>query len=115
MGAFGELLIMYWGGDLDAYRGNAKAKFPKAKTPDVPLTEEELMRRKEDTIKRWRLSHARQTLNGLTDNIMYKFIDPNDINEDSFRNAYRNENTDEWIIDIMWKEYNEFLTKYVKP
>lgn len=45
MGAFGELLIEYWGGDIKSYRGERNIT-PKIKTPDQ--IEEENTERDED-------------------------------------------------------------------
>ena len=45
---------------------------------------------------------------------MYRFIDYTTITENLFKNSYKKINTEEWVIDIMWTEYNDFLTKYVK-
>lgn len=109
MGAFGELLIQYLGGDLDHYRGNDKC----SNRPDIPVTEEEKQKSHDELVKRFKLKDAREHLHRLTTNIMYKFVDHTKITEEIFRNGYKSIKTEEWVIDTMWNEYNDFLIKYV--
>ncbi len=106
MGAFGELLIQTWGGDLDRYRGN------KTKRENVVLketTEEE----KEQFRYERKISRARQRLDILTSNLMYRPQDLKNYTEESIKNGFKQLGFDVNIQNIMWSEYCSFLDKYI--
>lgn len=79
MGAFGELLIRYWGGDLDRYRGISRDRYrgntanktsPVEKNnDDYTLTEDESKRLK---IFCYNINKSKLFLDTLTSNLMYK-------------------------------------------
>lgn len=70
MGAFGELLIKSWGGDLDRYRGNYESK---SNAKDAETTEEDKARFRYE----YKISQARRRLEILTSNLIYR---PQDVN-----------------------------------
>lgn len=82
---------------------------PKTSEP----TKEEIIKREQERIDIGKINSAKHHLNLLTTNIMYKFVDYTKITEENFKNCYRKINTEEWVIDLMWDEYKEFLSKYV--
>jgi hypothetical protein len=106
MGAFGELLIKTWGGDLDRYRGNYETK---STTKAVETTEED----KERSMYNRKIDLARNRLDLLTTNIMYNPQDINDYTEESMKGGFKQLGYDENIQNIMWNEYMEFVSKYV--
>lgn len=106
MGAFGELLIKTWGGDLDRYRGDYEPKF---KTKVIETTEEDKERYRYER----KISKARERLNILTNNLMYRPQDVKNYTEDSIKSGFRQLGYDENIQNIMWSEYSEFISKYV--
>jgi len=108
MGAFGELLIKTWGGDLEHYRGN---DIKREKSTE--MTYEEQIKAREEFAKMRKLSYARDYLHRLTTNIIYKSVDYTQITEVLFRDSYKKINAENWVIDAMWSEYTEFLNKYV--
>lgn len=106
MGAFGELLIKNWGGDLDRYRGNYRSK-PIKKV--VETTDED----REKFRYELKISNARKQLDLLTTNLMYKPQYVNNYTEESIKNGFRQLGYDENIQNIMWDEYSNFISKYV--
>ena len=110
MGAFGELLIKHWGGDLDKYRGNTNQ--PKKET-EVKLTEQEIRNEKIKTRYEYKIMYARKLLDVLTNQIIYKPSIANGIDKEQFISSYQNNGYDLNISNLMWKEYNEFLKKYI--
>ena len=106
MGAFGELLIQYWGGDLDRYRGNRQTK---ATGKGVEATGAN----KENFRYEYKISKARDRLNTLTTNLMYRPQDVSDYTEKSIKGGFKQLGYDDNIQNIMWNEYNEFIHRYV--
>jgi hypothetical protein len=106
MGAFGELLIKTWGGDLDRYRGNYESK-PKTKVVETTETDKAKYRYE------YKISKARERLNILTNNLMYRPQDVKNYTEDSIKGGFRQLGFDENIQNIIWSEYSEFISKCV--
>ena len=106
MGAFGELLIKTWGGDLDRYRGNYETK---STTKVVETIEED----KERFRYEYKISNARDRLNLLTTNLMYRPQDVKNYTEESIKGGFKQLGYDENIQNIMWYEYKKFVSKYL--
>tara|TARA_R110000851_G_scaffold326865_1_gene495888 strand:+ start:646 stop:978 length:333 start_codon:yes stop_codon:yes gene_type:complete len=107
MGAFGELLIQRWGGDLDRYRGNTTQNKNIA---TKKTTEEE----KEQFRYEYKISKAKQNLDLLTSNLMYRPQDAQNYTEESIKNGFEKLGFDVNIQKIMWDEYSSFLDKYIR-
>lgn len=112
MGAFGEMLIRNWGGDLDAYRGNNNSRNNIVDVKE--LTDEEKKAEHLKFIRERQISYAKDHLRLLTNNIMYKPEICDVINEKMFKEAYRTHKFSDEISDLMWIEYNNFVDKYIK-
>ena len=109
MGAFGELLIQHWGGDLDKYRGNTN----QPKKEIVELSEQEKLNEKIKTRYEYKIKYARKLLSVLTNQIMYQPHIVNLIDKELFMFSFKQNGYDLNISNLMWKEYNEFIKKYV--
>ena len=107
MGAFGELLIQHWGGDLDKYRGNTPDK-PKTIAVETTSTEKEQLR---DVLI---LAKATRTLTQLTSSLIYRPQDAKNYTEEDIKNGFKQLGLDVNIQNIMWNEYCSFLDKYIK-
>ena len=81
MGAFGELLIQTWGGDLDKYLGNIPTNRNVA---EDETTEED----KERFRYEYKLSTARHRLDILTSNLMYEPKSIENYTEESIKNGF---------------------------
>lgn len=108
MGAFGELLIKSWGGDIDSYQGNTPHRPDVKPVEEIPEEQKEKFRYHRET------SYARNHLNRLTNKIMYDNSAADDITEAVFREGYARINTKSSIVDLLWNEYQQFLIKYIK-
>jgi hypothetical protein len=108
MGAFGELLIKTWGGDLDHYRGNDNHR---GKINDQGDTEEEKIKANDERIKQQKIDSAKFHLDRLTDSLSYRPENIKYITEQSFKASYIKIKTEDWIIDLMWVEYQKYLKK----
>jgi hypothetical protein len=108
MGAFGELLIQHWGGDLDKYHGN----HTNSKKEPQEISEQEQKNQQLKYQYNYKIQSARKMLLGLTSDIMYQSDIVNHITETSLKNGFSN--YDKNIQNLMWKEYNIFINKYVK-
>lgn len=107
MGSFGELLIKTWGGDLDKYRGNYVVQ---STTKEIETTEED----KERLRYKYKISKARHRLNLLKTNLRYRPQDVNNYTEKSVKSGFKQLGYDDNIQNIMWSEYNEFVSKIIK-
>ena len=105
MGAFGELLIQSWGGDLNSYRGNTSNS---TKTFVDKTTEEE---KKQFRYER-KIQLARDTLDLLKSKVMYEPQHIKNFTEDIIKKYFKQLGYDENIQNIMWNEYLEYLSKY---
>ena len=85
----------------------------KSKKTSEP-TEEERKKSREEFGKHMTLQYAREYLDRLIDNIRYDFIDYTEITEDKFRNYFKYLKHKDWVIDVMWEEYSDYITKYKK-
>ena len=106
MGAFGELLIKTWGGDLDRYKGNYETR---STIKVVETTEED----KERFRYEYKISKARDMLDLLTSNLMYRPKNIKNYTEQSIKDLFKQSGYDENIQNIMWNEYEEFISKYL--
>ena len=106
MGVFGELLIKTWGGDLDRYRGNYQTK----PTNEVMETTDE---DKERYRYEYKISKARDRLNLLTTSLMYRPQDVSNYTEESIKAGFKQLGYDDNIQNIMWNEYEEFVSRYM--
>ena len=106
MGAFGELLIKYWGGDLDHYRGNDQSK-----RIEIVVTSE---KDKERYRYEYKISKARDRLNLITTNLMYRPQNEINYTEESIKDGFKQLGYDDNIQNIMWNEYSDFISKYLK-
>lgn len=112
MGAFGELLIQTWGGDLDKYLGNIPTNRDlggKQESIKDETTEED----KERFRYEYKLSTARHRLDILTTNLMYEPKSIENYTEESIKNGFKQLGFDSNIQNIMWCEYCSFLDKYI--
>ncbi len=107
MGAFGELLIQTWGGDLDRYRGNT--------TQNKNITTKETTEEEKEQFRyECKISKARQRLDILTSNLMYRPQDVENYTEESIKNGFKQLGFDVNVQKIMWDEYCSFLDKYIR-
>ena len=109
MGAFGELLIKTWGGDLDKYRGNYETKFTTNTNKLVETTEEDRERFRYE----YKISQARDRLKLLTSNLMYRPQNVENYTEEIIKSGFKKLGYDTNIQNIMWDEYKKFISKYI--
>ena len=123
MGAFGEMLIQYWGGDINVYRGNKPMSNPEYKKEekkkesdeDRALREYNEKYNQNKGYKANELRFATEHLNRLTNGIMYRPKTIDDITEESFKDGFVNKlKFSSEVADIMWNKYCEFVKTYVK-
>jgi len=89
MGAFGELLIKSWGGDLRKYRGDDVVN-------DAPIeirSDEEIEKDEKELKLYFHNKRMENELHGLFDQILYGYrnvddIDPNDFRKDEHRDYF---------------------------
>ena len=110
MGEFGKMLIENFGGDIDLYEGRK----PSISKTEVKKSEEKLKKRKNEFEKLRILSHARQHLDRLTNNIMYRKEISEQINKKLFIKSYKDIGYSLEVSKVMWSEYCIFINKYVK-
>lgn len=104
MGAFGELLIKTWGGDLDKYSGN------RSQRSIDETTEEE---REQFRYER-KVGYARYALNTLTSNLMYAPKKAKNYTERIIKDWFKEMGYNTDIQNIMWNDYCSFLNKFTK-
>lgn len=109
MGAFGELLIQRWGGNLEVYRNAGSSNSNKIE-PIVETTEEDKERFRRERV----ISHARVHLDSLTSNLIYMPDEVVNFTEESVKAGFKKLGYGIGIQNIMWKEYCSFVKKYIK-
>jgi phenylalanyl-tRNA synthetase alpha subunit len=109
MGAFGELLIQHWGGDLKKYK-NPTSGYKKQVKKQVKKTELTLEEKKENE----QICIARYRLDLLTSKLIYTPSDISNYTEESIKNGFKQLNFNSNIQNLMWDEFVEFKNKYIK-
>jgi len=110
MGAFGKMLIEHWGGDMKTYEGHTS----KTTKTEILETEEELQEQKSKFVKQRILSYAREHLDRLTTNIIYKNEISDKITEELFIKSYKDIGYSTDVSSVMWLEYCDFIKKISK-
>ena len=104
-----SLVEFFFNGDYrESLSANSSVK--RKKTPEP--TEEERKKSREEFAKHMTLQYAREYLDRLIDNVRYDAIDYTEITEDKFRNYFKHHKYEDWVIDVMWKEYDEYIINY---
>lgn len=102
MGAFGELLIEHFGGDLKKYRGQYEPSNEDNKN------NEEVEKQEVDI----ELMDARKHLTSLENRLIYY---PNEIKyytEDIIKDGLKNSKFSKRVQNIIWDEFSDFKNKY---
>ena len=103
MGAFGELLIQRWGGDLNTYNGNKIIK------KDDLVYEKES---KEERVFELMVLKARRHLTSLESSLIYRQDEAKLYTEDIIKNGFKKLGFNNYIQEKMWKEFCLFVDKY---
>lgn len=81
----------------------------RTKIIKIEATEED----KEKYRYEYKISKARDRLNLLTTNLMYRPQDVNSYTEESIKRGFKQLGYDDNIQNIMWNEYQEFVSRYL--
>ena len=112
MGAFGEMLIEYWGGDIKTYRGEKPSYSNKTKHKEVKIIKENEKKFQHT----YNLDRARRELDVLTSNLMYRPENVNNYTKESLKNGFKRLGFNAEIQEVMWNEFNVFVQTYItKP
>ena len=105
-----SLVEFFFNGD---YRESLSSSNQVKRKKKPEPTAEEIKKSNEEFGKQIVLRQARQYLDRLIDNIRYDAIDYTEITEDKFRNYFKHLKHKDWVIDVMWEEYSDYITKHL--
>lgn len=105
MGAFGELLIQKWGGNLNNYNGNKTTKQESVIGDETPPN-------KEESLRQLKILKARKYLSSLTSSLIYTPQEAKNYTEESIKTGFKKLGFDGDVQNIMWDEYCLFVEKY---
>tara|TARA_R100000541_G_scaffold39136_1_gene46984 strand:- start:10381 stop:10710 length:330 start_codon:yes stop_codon:yes gene_type:complete len=108
MGAFGELLIQRWGGNLEYYRGDKVTK------KEIEKTFEENTKEKEEIFFELKVLRARKHLSSLKSSLIYRTDEAKLYTESVIKNGFNKLGFEPIIQDKMWIEFSSFIDKYCK-
>jgi hypothetical protein len=106
MGAFGELLVQRWGGNLDTYNENKIIK------KDILVCDKESKESKEERIFELKILKARKHLTSLKSSLIYRQNESKLYTEDVIKNGFKKLGFNDYIQDKMWEEFCLFVDKH---